>query len=508
MRRLLATVLIVVACTGLVVVGTAGSDAGGNYQVRAVFDNGGFIVPGEDVRVAGANVGSVESVDVTGNDETASLQGGAHPVPGKAVVVLKITDSGFQDFKRDASCLIRPQSLIGEKYVDCQVTAPHAPESQSKVPSLQKIPDGQPGAGQYLLPLENNGKAVDLDLVNNIQRLPFAERFRLIINDLGAALAARGPDLAAVVRRADPALRQFDRVLAILAAQNKALAKLQSDSDTILAPLARERAHVAGFIDTAGETAAASAERSADIERGLQKFPRTLRELRLTMRALGGFSRAATPVTANFGKAAPSLTVASRNLAPFATATTLSLRSLGNAAEQAGPLLVQGDPTIRRLRDLARSGARPATNLARLLKSLRQTKGFEHLMSFLYNNVGWANGFDQFGHLLRQNLLATNCIDYATVRAAECQANWRHATSTASAARTPRLSHLRRLQALTAKPDRAKRPQPGGAKPLDQPTRTAPRPSASGADGGARGGARGPGAGGSARDVLEYLLGQ
>jgi phospholipid/cholesterol/gamma-HCH transport system substrate-binding protein len=507
MRRLLATVLIAVACTGLVIVGTASSDSGGSYKVRAIFDSGGFIVPGEDVRVAGANVGSVESVDVTGKDETASLQGGPHPVPGKAVVVLNITDSGFKDFRSDASCLIRPQSLIGEKYVDCQVTAPRAPGSPLPAP-LKKVPDGQPGAGQYLLPLENNGKAVDLDLINNIQRLPFAERFRLIINDLGAALAARGPDLAAVVRRADPALRQFDRVLAILAAQNKALAKLQSDSDRILTPLARERAHVAGFIDTAGQTAAASAERSADIERGLAKFPRTLRELRLEMRDLGGFSRAATPVTANFGKAAPSLTVASRNLAPFATATTISLRSLGNAGEQAGPLLVQGDPTIRRLRDLARSGARPATNLARLLKSLRQTKGFEHLMTFLYNNVGWANGFDQFGHLLRQNLIATNCIDYATVRAAECQANWKHSTSTASAARTPRLSRLRQLEALTTKPERAKRPQSGGAKPLDEPTRTAPRPPAGGADSGARGGAQGPGAGGSARDVLQYLLGQ
>ena len=42
------------------------------------------------------------------------------------------------------------------------------------------------------------------------------------------------------------------------------------------------------------------------------------------MRDLGGFSREATPVFANFGKAAPSLTVASQQLAPFATATNIS----------------------------------------------------------------------------------------------------------------------------------------------------------------------------------------
>jgi phospholipid/cholesterol/gamma-HCH transport system substrate-binding protein len=494
-RRILATIAIVVACTGLVLAGTAGSSGGGNYEVRGIFDNGGFIVPGEDVRVAGANVGSVGSVDVTGKDETASLQGGAHPVPGKAVVVMKITDPGFEDFRSDASCLIRPQSLIGEKYVDCEVTAPRAPGSNPP-PPLQKVPDGEPGAGQYLLPIENNGKAVDLDLINNIQRLPFAERFRLIINDLGAALAARGPDLAAVVRRADPALRQFDRVLAILAAQNKALAKLTSDSDTILAPLARERAHVAGFIDTAGETAAASAERRADIERGLAKLPRTLRELRLTMHNLGGFSRAATPVFENFGKAAPSLTVASRQLPPFATATNISLRSLGDAGEQAGPLLVEADPTIQNLSGLAKAGSRPLTNLGRLLKSLRSTKGFEHLMSFLYNNVGWANGFDQFGHLLRENLIATNCIDYATVSAGECIANWRHKTSSASVARTPTLGELGRLLSLDRKEKRDK----DGKRP-DRHQAVTPSSTE-------QGGGSGSGASGSARDVLKYLLGQ
>jgi phospholipid/cholesterol/gamma-HCH transport system substrate-binding protein len=501
MRRLLATIVIVVACTGLVLAGTAGSSGGGDYKIRGIFDSGGFIVPGEDVRVAGANVGSVDSVDVTGKTETASLQGGPHPIPGKAVVVMKITDPGFQDFRRDASCLIRPQSLIGEKYVDCQVTQPRAPGSKPP-PSLQQIPSGQPGSGEYLLPIENNGKAVDLDLINNIQRLPFADRFRLIINDLGASLAARGPDLAEVVRRADPALRQFDRVLAILAAQNHKLAQLTSDSDAILAPLARERAHVSGFIDTAGQTAAASAERRGDIERGLQKLPRTLVELRQTMRDLGGFSRQATPVFANFGKAAPSLTVASKQLAPFATATNISLRSLGNAAVQAGPLLVQADPTIVNLSNLAKAGASPLTNLGKLLKSVRSTKGFEKLVSFFYNNVGWANGYDQFGHLLREDLLATNCIDYATVKAGECQANWKIPSGSASVARTPSLGKLSRLLSLTARSDRKQGRGAGQTKPLNQPTRTGPRPAGAGQ------GANGPGAGGSARDVLKYLLGK
>ena len=501
MRRVLATIAIVIACVGLVVAGTAGSSGDGGYTVRAIFDNGGFIVTGEDVRVAGANVGSVESVDVTGKEETASLEGGAHPVPGKAVVVMKITDAGFADFRRDASCLIRPQSLIGEKYVDCQVSQSRAPSSEPP-PPLTQVPDGEEGEGQYLLPIENNGKAVDLDLINNIQRLPFAERFRLIINDLGAGLAARGPDLAEIVRRANPALRQFDRVLAQLASQNQALAKLQTDSDAILTPLARERASVSGFIDTAGETAAASAERRADIEEGLAKLPRTLEELRLTMNDLGGFSREATPVVSNFGKAAPSLTVASKQLAPFARATNVSLQSLGDAADDAGPLLVEADPTIQRLTRLSKTGSRPLTNFGRLLKSLRQTKGFEQLMRFIYHNVGSVNGYDQFGHYLRTNFIATNCQDYEVSvsqgRVLGCSANFGAGGGPNSSARTPTLGDLSRL---LAEDRRAKREK---AKKRERELRRTP-----GSSGGTtQRDLEESGAQGGARDILNYLLGQ
>ena len=37
--------------------------------------------------------------------------------------MLDITKPGFQDFRTDAECTIRPQSLIGEKFVECTPTA-------------------------------------------------------------------------------------------------------------------------------------------------------------------------------------------------------------------------------------------------------------------------------------------------------------------------------------------------------------------------------------------------
>ncbi len=217
----------------------------------------------------------------------AYRNGKPEAMPGKAIIVLEITNPGFQDFRSDASCMIRPQSLIGEKYVDCNPTLPRAPGSPPP-PPLKQIPSGQPGAGQYLLPVENNSSSVEPDLINDIQTLPYAQRFRLILNELGAGLAGRGKDIEEVVMRANPVLREVDQLLGILNAQRDRLAQLASDSETILRPLSRERAHVAGFLANAGAAAQASSERGAALEASLQKFPRFLREFRLTMRSLRG----------------------------------------------------------------------------------------------------------------------------------------------------------------------------------------------------------------------------
>jgi ABC-type transporter Mla subunit MlaD len=123
MRRIILIVAGLLLAALLIALPAVGSNGtSGDYKVRAVFDNGSFVVPGEEVRVAGATVGTVESVDVSSDDEIVSDEGGPHAVPGKAVVVMKIENSGFKDFRNDASCTIRPQSLIGEKYIDCTPT--------------------------------------------------------------------------------------------------------------------------------------------------------------------------------------------------------------------------------------------------------------------------------------------------------------------------------------------------------------------------------------------------
>jgi len=424
MRRTLAIGAVVAAVVVAIVLLVSGGRGDDGYVVRAIFDNGGFMVKGEQVRVAGANVGKIESVDVTVPGEIDSYEGGEpQAVPGKAVIVMNITDPGFQDFRSDARCHIRPQSLIGEKFVDCRPTLPRAPGSPP-APALEQIPDDQPGAGQYLLPLENNSASVDPDLINNINKLPYAQRFRLIFNELGAGLASRGSDIEAAVKRANPVLRDVDRLIGTLNAQRDRLTQLAADSEQILEPLSRERAHVAGFFSNSGAAAEASAERGEDLEASLRKFPAFLREFRATMSSLQGFSDTATPVFADLGKAAPSFTEATRLLTPFSAASTVALKSLGATGEIAGPTLRAADPIVRKTRDLARSGANPTTKLAEFFGSVRETGGWSALVDLIYNGTATTNGFDQYGHFLRSIVTLTNCIQYATAPESSCVADF------------------------------------------------------------------------------------
>jgi phospholipid/cholesterol/gamma-HCH transport system substrate-binding protein len=432
MRKALVIGALVAAVIVAVVLLASGGSGGSGYVVRAIFDNGGFMVKGEQVRVAGANVGEIESVGVTlpGEIDAYDKNGKEKSVSGKAVIVMKITDPGFQDFRSDASCLIRPQSLIGEKFVDCRPTVPRAPGSPP-APALKQVPSGQPGAGQYLLPLGNNSTSVDPDLINDINKLPYAQRFRLIFNELGAGLAGRGADIEAAVKRANPALRDIDRLLGILNGQRDQLTKLASDSEQILEPLSRERAHVAGFFVNSGAAAQASAERGADLEASLRKFPAFLREFRTTMRSLQGFSDAATPTFAALGKAAPSFTEATRLLTPFSAASTVSLKSLGVNAELSGPTFRRVDPLAIKTRDLAQTGAEPTTQLAEFFESTEETKGFGGLVDLIYNTTAANNGFDKYGHFTRLLTTLTNCLEYET-EASGCSAKFTGANAGAS----------------------------------------------------------------------------
>jgi phospholipid/cholesterol/gamma-HCH transport system substrate-binding protein len=491
MRRVLGVVAVLVAAAAVAVVAMGAGGNDGGYKVRAIFDNAGFVIPGEDVKVAGVRVGRIDSLDITPEH--------------KAVVVLDITDPGYQDFRRDAGCIVRPQGLIGERFVECSLTEKRSAGEQPP-PALAKIAEG-PGKGQYLLPVERTSKAVDLDLIGDVMRRPVRERLSLILNELGTGLAGRGSDLDDVIRRANPALKETDDLLRILASQNRVIAQLARNSDTVLAPLARERVKVADAIDESGKVAAATADRRAALEADISKLPRFLTELKPTMTRLGALSDEMTPVLTDLGDVAPEVNKLILQLGPFSQAAIPSLDSLGEAAKIGTPAVTAARPVIADLRRLAAVLRPVGGSAARLLKSFRDTQGIERAMDYIFYQVAAINGFDSFGHYLRAGLIVNQCASYAVEPTPGCSANFPNAgaASAASASAAPPAAAAERSDApASPAPDPATAPE-NGVEPVSAPqSGSAQAP-----------GAQAPGApadGGSTTDsanaLMDYLFGK
>jgi phospholipid/cholesterol/gamma-HCH transport system substrate-binding protein len=407
-QRLIIGGLVVAVIVTAVVATGAGGDGSGDYKVRAIFNNASFLIPGEDVKVAGAKVGKVESLDVTSDV--------------RAAAVLSITEPGFQDFRKDATCAIRLQSVIGEKLVECLPTQPR-PEGTPPPPELEKVPKGQPGAGQRLLPVENTVTPVTEDLIRDVMRLPYRTRFAIILNEFGAGFAGRGKDVRAVIRGANPALRQFDRVIRILANQNKVLAEGAKNGDKVLAEWAARRKQVGDFIVQGNIAAQATAERRAALEKNFELFPKFLTELRPTMARLGQLSEQMLPVFTDLEKVAPDVSRLLVALGPFSRAGIPAFRSLGKTADTGGPALAAAEPTVKVLGSFTARARSVASNLSSLLKSFDDTKGISYFTNAIFNLAMSVNGFDDYGHYLRTTLLA-GCNSLATTLNQACSANF------------------------------------------------------------------------------------
>ncbi len=403
----IAAVLGMAALVAVVLLATSAGGSNGGYEVRAIFDDANNIISGEDVKIDGVKVGVVGTVTPTPQQ--------------KAAVVLHIDDPGFQDFREDASCTIEPEALIGEKFVNCLPTQPRA-EGTPLPPPLKVIPDGQEGEGQRLLPVTNTSSPVNTDLLNDINRLPVRQRLTIILNELGVGLAGRGSDLNTVLKRANPALRELDRVLAILANQNKLLTKLADDSDVALAPVPKIKEQISNFIVQSDTVARASANQRGAIAQNLAAFPAFLEQLGPAMERFGRFGEQTIPTFTDLKAAAPSINKLFAQIAPFSNSSSSFFETFGKSAKISGPALASLQPLLAKVQKLGSSAKPFSASLAELFTSLRDTGGLERLMDFIFLGASTTNGYDALGHFLRAELVANACLSYFTEPKSGCSA--------------------------------------------------------------------------------------
>lgn len=267
-----AALCAAIAMVGYVLLGRTPS-----YGVTALLADAGQIVPGDEVKIGAASIGTVTSVDLTGD--------------GLAKLRLNIDDE-VAPLRAGTTLAVRSTSLAGSanRYVTLTPGPPTAPQ----------IEDG--GA----IPLTDTNPPVDIDAVINALDAPTRAGLRSLIRGAAQQYGSRSAQARASLQRLAPALSGSTAVLRQFALDRQALRGLIARGSLAAAAVASRRSELTDLVTNAGLTAQAVGSQSRALNQALGLLPSTLRkadstfvDLRTTMDALDPLVAATKPATRN-----------------------------------------------------------------------------------------------------------------------------------------------------------------------------------------------------------------
>ena len=385
----------------LVVVLSGGSST---YRFAAMFDSAKGMVPGQQVKIAGAVVGSVQEVDLV-----------AGP---KARIVLAINPR-FGPFHRDATCSILPEGLISENYVDCN-------------PGTSSRPVEQRSGGLPTVPLSHTTIPISLQDVLNVFALPTDQRLGVLLDELGIATAGRGADINGLLRRSNPALQQTQQALQVLNSEHAQLGDAIGQSDLVISALASEAAGVRGFVDHAAAVTRTTAAHQTQIRQDIAALPALLSTSQPALRSIDAVARNATSLLSELRASAPGLTTLTNVLPTFTRLGVPAVKTLGSASAEGAVALRSARSVVAHLLTSTGPLQTAAPAIEKFLASLRDTGGFEGLLRFTYSFATSLAPEDNLGHFLtilagaRPDCIAAeqaNLPDYGCAKKFSAQGN-------------------------------------------------------------------------------------
>jgi phospholipid/cholesterol/gamma-HCH transport system substrate-binding protein len=299
--RILATAALIaaIALTALAMFG-----GGSSYKVKAVFDNAGQLVRGNQVRVGGQPVGTISDIALDDN--------------ANAIVTMEV-DEAVAPLHDGTTATIRASSLSGiaNRYVSLKP----GPNSNRKIDDGGRI-----GSDETSAP-------VDLDVVFNSLDAKTREGLRNVIRGYGDWYDTRGADAGQATKYFAPFLSSGSELGQELTLDQAVLERFVKDGARTVSALAERRDDLAGLVVNTNQAMAAIGDESVALQRALELLPVTMRKANTTFVNLRG-TLDDLEVLVNESKPA------TKKLAPF-------FRELR-------PLVSDLRPTIADLRDLIR----------------------------------------------------------------------------------------------------------------------------------------------------------
>jgi phospholipid/cholesterol/gamma-HCH transport system substrate-binding protein len=304
-----STLARILACAALIAVVALAAIAmfggGDRYEVRAVFQSAGQLVPGNQVRVGGQPVGSISDIEL---DNSAN-----------AVVTMEVED-GIAPLHEGTTATIRATSLSGiaNRYVSLKPGPNNADELED---------GGQIGADETTAP-------VDIDVLFNTLDEETRQGLRNFIRGTGDQYDGRGLDARESIRYFAPFLASTARLTEEIALDEQILSQFLRDGSATVSAIAERRDDLTELVSNTNSAMRAIGDENEALQRALDLLPDTLRKanttfvnLRTTLDDLETLVEESKPNT--------------KELAPF-------FRALR-------PLVREARPTVADLRDLIRT---------------------------------------------------------------------------------------------------------------------------------------------------------
>ena len=256
MARILALAALIAAVALAALAMFGGAEP---YKVKAVFDNAGQLVPGNEVRVGGQPIGTISDIEL---DDSAN-----------AVVTMEVSQA-FAPLHEGTTATIRATSLSGvtSRYVSLKP----GPNNAEKLPAGGRIS------------ADDTTAPVDLDVLFNTLDEKTRGGLRNLVRGSGdwydgrAAEAGRSTDYFA------PFLTGTTRLTEALAVDQAVLERFLKDGAATVSAIAERRDDLAGLVVNTNGAMRAIADESTSLQRALELLPGTLRKANTTFVNLRG----------------------------------------------------------------------------------------------------------------------------------------------------------------------------------------------------------------------------
>lgn len=322
------------------------------YTVKAAFEaaQGVQAGQGQAVKVAGVKVGSVTGVELQG---------------GQAVVTMQV-EKKYAPIYRDAQLLLRPNTLLGDMYIEMDVGTAQAGEVASGTTLSSANTEPTVNQGEFLSVLDADTR----------------DYLVLLIGGASRGFQNNTKALNETLKRFDPLSRNTKLVFREIAKRRDNLRTLTHNIQLLANEIGDHDRELAGLIDSTNAVFKSFANEQGALRASIRELAPTLTTATTALRSSDRLARVMGPAFRKLVPGARAFQSSTKSFSDFAQTTEPVVR------EKLRPFARDAQPVLKELKPAAKDLARAAPSLTASFKNLNRL-----LNELNYNPSGSEEGY-------------------------------------------------------------------------------------------------------------------